>query len=465
MTAVVLPADATEAEGGAIGHHLRETALLAAPIALALLAELAMGLISTVMLGGLGARALAAGGLATSLFFTCLIILQGILSGAGVLAAHAIGERRVSDVPPVYWSAIALASAMALPAFVLLSDPIPLLRALGEPAPLASDMANYLWILRWAVPGGLVGVGIMRQFLPAIGLQDMLLWVMPGGVVLHAVANQVLIHGAFGWRGLGMEGSAAATVVSITVLAVVMLGLLHARRDCAASVAPSWPRARVIRSLLSVGVPVGATVAVEAALFFAAGVLAGRLGPEALAAHMIALSATSTTFMVPLGISQAANVRVALAAGAGQMVAARRAGMAAIWLGAGCMVVAGLGLCLVPGAIVGVYLGGAPGGAATAPLAARLLRIAGAFQVADGTQVCASGALRGLKDTRVPMLLAACGYWGVGFWAGWFLAFEAGLGVVGLWWGLCAGLACCAITLLARFLVKSARTDRDAAKA
>jgi MATE family multidrug resistance protein len=464
MTVAVLRAATTEQTGRAWATHVRETAMLAAPIALALLAEMAMGLISTVMLGGLGAPALAAGGLATNVFFTCLIILQGVLSGAGVLAAHAIGARRDAEVPLVYWSGVALACAMALPVFLLLSAPLTLLRGLGEPEPLASDMASYLSILRWAVPAGLVGVGIMRQFLPAVGLQRVLIWVMPGGVCLHAAANQLLIRGAFGWPGLGFRGSAAATVVSLTGVALVLLGILHSRRKFAAHVAPAWPRAAVIVSLLAIGLPAGATVAVETALFFAAGVFAGRLGPEALAAHMIALSVASTTFMVPLALSQAANVRVALAAGAGQMLAARRAGLTAIGLGAGFMVGAALVLGFAPGLIVGIYLPGTPADAATASLAARLLRIAGVFQVADGTQASASGALRGLKDTRVPMVLAALGYWGVGFWAGWFLAFHEALGVAGLWWGLFSGLACTAIGLTTRFLLKSASTARQAAR-
>jgi MATE family multidrug resistance protein len=455
MTVIAVSAAVTAEAGSSTASHVRETAALATPIALALLAEMAMGLISTVMLGSLGAPALAAGGLATSLFFTCLIILQGVLSGAGVLAAHALGAGRPAEVPCVYWSGIALAVALSLPAFGLLSAALPLLRALGEPLPLAADMAAYLRVLRWAVPAGLVGVGIMRQFLPAIGLQRVLLWVMPGGVVLHAAANQVLMHGAFGWGGFGLDGSAAATVLTLTVLAGVMLGVLHGRRRFMASVAPTWPCWRMVSQLLSIGMPVGATVAVEAALFFATGVLAGKLGPEALAAHMIALSVASTTFMVPLAISQAANVRVALAAGAGEPATVRRAGLAAIGLGAGFMVVAALVLGFAPGVIVHLYLGRAQGSAATAFLAARLLRIAGVFQLVDGTQACASGALRGLKDTKVPMLLAALGYWGVGFWAGWFLAFRVGLGVAGLWWGLFAGLAWSAVALTGRFLAKT----------
>jgi len=436
--------------------HLGETAALAGPIALALLAEMAMGLISTVMLGSLGARALAAGGLATSLFFTCLIVLQAALSGVGVLAATALGGGRVAEVPAIYWTGMAVAGVLALPLFVVLSAPEGFLRAMGQPDVLAADMGVYLRVLRWGVPGGLVGVGMMRQLLPAVGLQRVLLWVMPGGVALHAAMNQVLIHGALGVPGFGLAGSAAAIVVTLSALAAGMLAFLHGRRSFRRLVAPSWPRVGLLRPMLAIGLPVGATSGVEVGLFFATGVVAGTLGPVVLAAHMIALSVSSVTFMVPLSISQAANVRVAMAVGAGNRGAARRAGFSAIGLAMAFMALAATAFRLVPGPIVAAYLGPVQAGnAATSALAARLLRVAAVFQVADGTQVAATGALRGLQDTRVPMVLATLGYWGVGFWAGRYLAFNAGMGAVGLWWGLGAGLAAVAVCLTVRFAVRA----------
>jgi MATE family multidrug resistance protein len=434
-----------------------ETTALAAPLALALLAEMAMGLISTLMLGGLGPRALAAGGLATNLFFTCLIILQGGLSGTGVLAANAVGGDRLRAVPAIYWSGMAIAAAFTLPLFAILSVPERFLRAMGQPADLVADIGTYARVLRWGVPAGLVGVGMMRQFLPAIGLQRLLLWVMPGGVILHAAMNVLLIHGGLGLPGFGLQGSAAATVVTLWALAASMLGFLHGRHSFAHLVAPSWPRLHLLRPMLAIGLPVGATSAVEVGLFFATGIIAGTLGPVPLAAHMIALSVSSVTFMVPLSISQAANVRVASAMGADNRAGARRAGFAAIGLTAAYMAVAALVFRLSPGPIVAAYIGPTTAGnMATAALSARLLRVAGVFQIFDGTQVTAAGALRGLRDTKVPMLLATIGYWGVGFWAGRYLTFNIGLGAVGLWWGLCAGLASVAVCLTARFASKSA---------
>ncbi len=440
--------------------HLIATAALAAPIAVALLCEMAMGLTDTVMLGSLGDGALAAGGLGANIFFTALIILQGILSGVSVLAASARGAGREHNVPEVYWSGIALAAGLAVPLFAVLSLARPLLVALDEPAVLADDVVTYLGVLRWGVPGGLVGIGMMRQFLPAIGQQSVLLWVVPGGVALNAALNWQLIHGGFGLPGFGLGGSAAATATTLSLLAATMLATLHAGRY-RHLVALARPEIALLRRLLAIGLPVGATVTLEAALFLATSFMAGELGPPVLAANMITMSVTVSTFMVPLAISQAANVRVAEASGAGNLRAARRAGFAAIALSAAFMGCSALVLTAIPALIAAAYLTAKSTSAvATAALASRLLRIAGLFQIADGVQVVASAALRGLADTRVPMLLAAIGYWGIGFVAARTLAFTLDLGAAGLWWGLCAGLVSVAISLVWRFAWRSSGQGR-----
>ncbi len=449
----------SEPPAGSYGRHVRQTLALSAPIAAALLSEIAMGLITTIMLGSLGDRALAAGAFATNVFITGLLVLQGVLTGVGVLAANRLGAGQPQDVAGLYWSGVLLAILMAAPLFAVMSAPAALWRAAGQGQALAQDVAAYLHVLRWAVPAGVVGVGMMRQFLPAIGLQRVLLWVLPAGVVLHAGLTRLLIGGGLGLAGHGVAGSAAAIVITLSVVAAAMLTVLHGRRF-RGFVRLSWPRLGVLRALLAIGLPVAATVAVEAGLFLATGMLAASLGPVVLAAHMIALSVASVTFMVPLAISQAANVRVATACGAGQPGAARRAGFTAILLGAAFMAASALTLSLVPRLIVGLYIVPDAATAGAVALGASLLRVAGVFQLFDGTQVVAGGALRGLQDVRVPMVLATFGYWGIGFWAGWVLAFRFHLGAIGLWWGLCAGLAVVAVCLTARFAQLSARDAR-----
>jgi MATE family multidrug resistance protein len=445
----------TDLQAGSLTRHVRETLVLASPLAVALLTEMAMGLISTLMLGGIGDRALAAGGLGANFFFTALIVLQGVLSGVGVLAASALGAGSVATVPRGYWSGVTLAVLLSWPLFALMSAPGPLLQALGEPPVLVADVAAYMGVLRWGVPAGVVGIGMMRQFLPAVGLQHLLLWVLPVGLVLHLVLNLVLVRGVFGHGGYGLPGSAAATVATLWAMALGMLAILHGGRFHP-YVRPTMPSLGMLRALLALGIPAGLQVFVEAALFLATGIVAGRLGPLVLAAHMIALSVCTVCFMVPLAISQAANVRVATFEGARNLRAARRAGFCAIGLAAGFMAVMATVLQVAPHVIVALYLGGlTAANAATAALAARLLGVAGFFQIFDGTQVAATGALRGLQDVRVPMVVGALGYWLVGFCLGWFLAFHERMGAPGLWWGLCAGLAAVAVGLVIRFARRS----------
>ena len=454
--------DRPAADAGTVASHLRETLWITAPIAAALLSEIGMGLITTLMLGGVSDRALAAGAFATNVFITVLLVLQGALSGVSVLAADRLGAGRPSEVPALYWSGVLLAACLAVPLFAALSLCGPVLLWLGQPAVLVADVVTYMHVLRWAVPAGVVGIGTMRQLLPALGLQRVLLWVMPCMVVLHAGLNQVFIHGGAGVPAMGLEGSALATVVSLSVAASAMLLFLHGRFG--RFVLFARPQTDHLARLVALGGPASGMIAVEAGLFLAFGVMAGALGPQVLAAHMIALSVASVSFMVPLAISQTANVRVATACGAGNPAAARRAGFCATVLAACFMGCSALVLGLAPHAIAGLYLGRVtPANAGTAALTVRLLRVAGVFQIADGTQVAASGALRGLQDVRVPMLLASMGYWGIGFTAGWLLAFRAGLGAVGLWWGLFAGLAAVAVALTWRFAGLSRKLVRELA--
>jgi MATE family multidrug resistance protein len=442
-----------DSSAGPVLHHLRVLTAIAAPVALAQLSQMAMGLTDVLMLGRIGDRALAAGGLGANLFFTCLFCFQGLVSGVAVLTSRARGAGELGRIPGTYWSGMAISAALVAPFFWLMSDPSPLLRAAGESPALIADVTAYLGVLRWGVPAGLLGIGMVRAFLPAVGLQRLLLWVIPAGVVLNAVLNYWLIGGGLGLPALGMRGSAAATAGTLWCTALALAALLHAHPEWRHHVRISRPGARVMGELLAIGVPVSVTVIVEATLFLATGLMVGLIGPAVLAAHTVALTTASVTFMVPMAIAQAANVRVAHEMGAGCSAAARRAGFVSICMAGAFMGCMALVMIIEPRAIARIYLGA---GSATLGVAAQLLRVAGVFQVFDGIQVVASGALRGLKDTRVPMVLATIGYWGIGFGLGQHLAFARGMGAVGLWWGLCIGLAVVAMSLTVRFGLRTA---------
>lgn len=435
-----------------LSRHAADTARLAAPLAIAQLSQMAMSVTDTVLLGSLGADALAAGGLGANLFFTVITLLQGVLTSVSVSVSHARGAQNEDRVPHIYWTGFVLSLLLSIPAFALLSFATPILLAVGEPPLLAHNVGEYAAVLRWAGPGSLIGIGLMRSFLPAIGAAKRLLWVALGGVVVNGFLNYGLIHGAWGLPRLGFLGSAVATTFTVWASALILMALLHLRPRYRHFVIAKRPNVPLMGELFGIGWPVAITYGVETTLFLATGLMVGVLGESSLAAHQIALNVASVAFMVPLSIGQAANVRVGFWSGAGQPLAARHAGFVALALGVGFMMLSGLVLIVAPHAIVGLYLHlDDPANAKTVQLATSLLGVAALFQIVDGMQTVGSGCLRGLKDTRIPMLAAAFGYWGIGFPTGYTLAFHAGLGARGLWWGLAAGLASVALLMTLRF--------------
>lgn len=433
--------------------HTGPLLLLAGPLAVAQLAQVAMGTTDTIFLGGIGADALAAGGLGTILFITVQVVLQGVLSAVSVLIARTIGAGQNAALPGLYWAGMALSVALSVPAMVLFTYAEPLLLALQEPPALARDTAQFLAVLRWGVPGGLIGIGLMRAVLPPLGAGPMLLWVALPGALANAGLAWVFIHGAGPVPGFGMVGAAAATALTMTGMAVVLGGWLHGRRDLRHAVRWQRPAAATIRAILSLGVPTAGIAAGETGLFLGVGLLVATLGPTAMAAQQVALNVVTLSFMVPLAFAQAAHVRVAGLLGAGDRAGARRAGWTAIALGMVTEAVPAIAIALAPGVVVGWYLG--PGGAAAAAIAVGLLTVF-MFQIVDGIQCAAGGALRGYGDTRTPFLIAAVGYWGVGFPLAWVLT-HTGWGALGAWWGLAAGLTFVAVGLCWRFRVVSSR--------
>lgn len=428
-----------------------QTSWVGLPLAAAQLAQMAMGVTDTALLGALGPDALAAGGLATSIGITALVVLQGVLAAVGAFVAQARGGQRDGDIPGLYWTGLFLAILLMIPAFLLFASAEPVLTAAGEPPALAHATGQFLAYLQWSVPGALIGTGLQRAFLPAIGAGWIIFPVTLAGALLNVVLCYALIYGSAGLPALGFLGPAVATSIVQTGIAVGLTLFTHtARRHHVRWTRPRWA---TTSALLRLGLPIGATYAVETTLFLAVALLLGLLGPEALAAQQVALMSISIAFMIPLGLSQAANVRVGYAIGARDPAAARRAGIAAIALGAAVeFACAGVSL-FAPDQVVRLFL--TPGTEA-ALIAIALLRVAALFQVADGVQTVAAGALRGLGDTRIPFLLAAFGYWAVGFPAAWFLTLHTSLGPTGAWWGLAAGLTTVAALLTARFL---SRTD------
>ena len=441
------PADGLRAE-------LRATLALALPLAAANLSHMAMAVTNTVMVGRLGAMPLAAAGLGGMLYFTGGVTLQGVLSAVAPIAAHALGAGDRRTAGRSAGAGLVLALLLALPFIAALVSLDRVLAALGYDAILAAEIGRYLQAIAWGAPAFL-GFAVLRSLLAALSHTRSVMAVVVICIVGNALLNWVLIFGHLGAPPLGMAGSGYASAINQWLM---LAGLALCAR-----LMPDLAALRVLRNtfaarriemveILRLGWPIGGMRGIEVGVFMTAGILMGLLGAAALAAHQLVLNCAGITFMVPLGLSQAATVRVAFELGAGRALAARRAGFLALALGIGFMSTAAVVLWTSPDAIIGVYVDIAdPANRETVQIARRLIAIAAIFQVFDGMQVIAAGALRGYKDTMIPMLLATFGYWAIGFAGCWLFAFPLGYGAVGLWWGLALGLAAVAMMLTLRF--------------
>lgn len=449
-----------------IAQHARETIRLAAPLAIAQIAQIAMAATDTILLGRLSSDALAAGGLGGNLYFTLNIMLGGIASACAVLVSQARGAGIEARVPIVYWSTLILSLLLAIPSFAILSSVGPLLTLLGEPPTLVANLERYLSVLRWGAPATMIAIGLMRSFLPAIEKPHLITIVSLSAVGLNGLLNYALIYGAWGFPRLELIGSATATLVTILCQATALLLIVHSKATTSRWVRPVRAQLAIVWELLRVGLPIAVTYGVELALFLAAGLMIALFGTYASAAHQMVLNVASVMFMVPFSIGNAANVRVGYWIGAGNGEEARRAGFVATAIGTAFMSCSALFLLVVPRSVVSIYLDLAdPANAQTVATALSLLVFAALFQVADGVQVIAFGALRGLKDTKVPMLLAAVGYWGIGFAVAWLLAFRTDWGPPGIWAGLGLGLGVVAVAMLWRFARETRPTSPTLARA
>ena len=438
---------------GRIWNEVRATAAVAAPLAGASVAQMAMGFTDTVMVGRLGAVPLAAAGLGATLYFTATVALQAIVSAVAPLAAHAAGRGDTAGAGRIAGEGLVIALLVSLPFVLAITFFDRLLVVLGYEPALAAEVVRFLRAIAWGAPAFLA-FAALRSLLAALSRTRPVMVVLLFCVAANAALNWVLIYGHLGFPALGIEGSGYASAISQWLM---LLGLM-----LYIEWVPSLRALRVFRNMASrdwsemgriarLGAPIGGMVALENGVFLTAGVLVGLFGAAALGANQIVLNCAAFTFMVPLGIGQAATVRVAFENGAGNAAGARRAAFVALAMGVAFMTAAAVMLWTVPRAIIAVYVDASdPANRKVVEIALRLMVVAALFQVVDGTQTVAAGALRGYKDAAVPMLYAAIGYWAIGFAGGWLLAFPFGFGPVGLWWGLALGLAVVAALLTAR---------------
>jgi MATE family multidrug resistance protein len=427
---------------------------LAAPIVLAELGWMAMGLVDTMVVGRVSAESIAAVGLGTIVFYGVAVCASGLLLGMDTLVSQAFGAGDAEDcrrslIQGVWISLLLIPAVMGL---VRTLDV--LLPGFGIDPGAVSATRPYLRALTWSAPALLVYFAL-RRYLQGINLVRPVMWTLVTANVVNLAGNWVLVFGHWGAPRLGAEGSGWATCFSRAYM-VAVLGVFIWRREFDLwKTSWRWDSAR-IRELLRLGLPAAAQLGLEIGVFAIVTMLAGRLSAIALASNQIALLTVSTTYMVPLGISSAAAVRVGNALGRRDPHAAARSGWMALGLGAAVMSAAAVLLVTAPHFIARLFT---PETEVIASAAA-LLRIAAFFQLFDGLQVVATGALRGAGNTRTPMLCHFGGYWLVGLPLGALLCFRWGMGAGGLWVGLSTGLILIGI-VLAAFWRRAAKRFND----
>jgi MATE family multidrug resistance protein len=430
-------------------HEFRDTARLAAPLVLGQLSAIGMNVVDAVLAGHYNAATLAAVAVGTSVWSLAIVSAIGVMLALPPSVAQLAGAGERERIGALLRQALWLALVLGLVLLFGARHAQPLLRAFGIDARIVEDSQTFLRSIAWGAPA-LTGYFALRGFSEGLALTRPTMYFGFLGLVVLAPTGYVLMYGAFGLPARGAEGLGMATAVALWSQAIAF-GLYIARRRHYRPFAPfarlDWPHPQIIVDLLSLGVPMGISLFMEASLFIAAALLIGSLGAESVAGHQIAINVASVAFMLPLGVAMATTVRVGRAVGRGDEAQVRDAGFAGIAISLATQTLSCTIMALFPRPIAALY----SSDAGVTAFAAQLLLLAAAFQFSDGIQVTANGALRGLKDTTVPMAITLLAYWGIGMPVGWWLAFRAGLGARGMWIGLIAGLSVAAALLFARF--------------
>jgi multidrug resistance protein, MATE family len=434
------------AEVHGLGQELAAMARLALPVVVVQLGLMAMGVVDTMMVGRVSAQAIAAVALGNVYFFAVAIFGQGTLMALDPIVAQAVGARDELAIARGVQRGFVLAVLLALLASLLLLPAGPVLALLRQPPDVAPIAARYavvsiLGILPFYV------FTVFRQTLQAMHRMAPIVWAIVLANLANALLAWMLVFGRLGLPPMGAVGSAWATAASRWLLALGLGALAwpHMRRYIVPRRADALDRV-ALRRMLALGSPIGVQITLEFGVFGLVGLLMGWMGTRQMAGHQIALNIASFTFMVPLGVSGAAAVLVGNAVGRGDTAEARRAALAALICGAGFMALSGAAMLASPTFFARLYTSETT----VAAMAVALIPLAGVFQVFDGIQVVSIGILRGVGDTRWPMIVNILGFWLIGLPVSLWLGFRTGLGPRGLWWGLVLGLAVVAVMLLWR---------------
>jgi len=437
------------------------TLRLASPLVLTNLTQAMIQATDVVLLGWLGPRSLAAGALGANLFVAFLVFGMGLVTASSPLLSRQLGgmPHSVRDVRRTVRQTMWAALTVSVPVLIILWHADALLILLGQEPALARDAAAFVRALEWGIVPALFYL-VLRSFVAALERPVWSLVIGAAGVVFNALVNYGLIFGAFGLPRLGLIGAGVGSTITQSAMfaGMAMVVLWHPRfrryRLFGHFWRSDWARYRDVWRL---GAPIAMTLGLEVTVFNAAVFLMGLIGTDALAAHAVAIQICTFTFMVPLGLAQAATVRVGLAFGREDRLAIARAGWTALVLGVGFMTFTAALLWIVPRPIVGLFLDlHEPADLPVVNLAVTFLGVAAVFQIVDGAQAVGAGMLRGLHDTTVPMIYAALGYWVIGLGVAVGLGFGLHWDGIGIWIGLACGLAVVAVLMILRWIRREA---------
>jgi MATE family multidrug resistance protein len=437
-----------------IRTEIREFLQLAVPLASAQVAQSATGFADTVMMGALGQETLAAGGLASLTFVMLMNTGGGVVMGVSPIVAEAYGAGRKTRIEQVTSQGLWLSLLLAIPMMFLIGHLDSFMSQLGQAQTTVVLANTYLDIILWGLIPAL-GFAMLRGVVSGLSQARPVMIIVIVGTLFNIVGNYVLGFGKFGFPRMELAGLALASVLSLwgMFLALVVYTFKHQQLKTYRFFQDLHRlKPGILRELVWIGVPIGVSVALESGLFTVVTYLMGVLGVDVLAAHQIVLQTIIVIFMVPLGMSFATTARVAQWLGQQNLEAARRSGYISIAVAAVFMALTAIALLTHPQQVIGLYLDiRNPENANVVKLAMPMLTISALAQLLDGVQKTAMGALYGLQDTRVPMLLSLPTFWGVGLTTGYFLGFHLGLGGVGLWIGQSIGVAIAAGVFVWRF--------------
>lgn len=422
---------------------------LALPVVLVQVGMMLMGAVDTLMVGHVNARVLASVALGNLYWFNASVLAQGTLMALDPLVAQAVGANDAPAIRRAFQRGLVLALVLSVVTTVLLLPVRTVMELTHQQPEIIPDTVSYVRISVFGVPAYLAFV-VLRQTLQALHRMRAIVWTIIAANLLNVGLNWVFIFGHLGSAPLGAVGSAIATQISRWSMALALIALawpilkpyaVPFRRE-----AWQWPP---LRRMLALGAPIGLQQLLESGAFGAIGLLMGVLGTTEMAAHQIAITLAALTFMVPLGFSAAAAVRVGYAIGARDAARARRAARAALACGMGFMSLTALVFLGAPGVLARLFTEDA----GVVAIASLLIPVAGVFQVFDGAQAVGAGVLRGIGDTRAPLIAMLTGYWLVGLPVSVVLGFHTTLRATGLWWGFVASLGLVAIFLFLRMRV------------